>query len=60
MFPNTPEAQKAFVMYQEYIEFMNSGSGGVHLEREDMERLRELRHLAFGKPELVIPDTFRF
>ncbi len=60
MFPRSEEAQKAFVMYQEYLEFMNSGSGGVHLENEDMKRLRELRHLAFGKPELVIPDTFRF
>lgn len=60
MFPQTEEAQKAFVMYQEYLEYMNSGSGGVHLEHEDMRRLRELRHLAFGKPQLVVPDTFRF
>ncbi|MCB0358493.1 MAG: hypothetical protein KDD44_02625 [Bdellovibrionales bacterium] len=58
-FPQTPEAQQAFVLYQEYIEFVNSGSSGLHLEPEDQQKLQELRRLAFGKPALVVPDTFR-
>ena len=46
-FPNTKEAREAFEKYERRVKTLNTGSGGLHLENEDIEKLNELRSLAF-------------
>ena len=47
-FPRTNEAEGAFLLYRERVHLMNSGSGGLHLSKEQEEKLSELEQLAFG------------
>jgi hypothetical protein len=54
-FPGTIEAQKSYSVLQDLVEFQNSGSGGLHLEEKEAQKLKELRNLAFGTPRQMIP-----
>jgi hypothetical protein len=47
-FPGTEQAQKAYRLYKSSIELKSTGSGGVHLDEEQVKRLRELEKLAFS------------
>ena len=47
-FPGTQEAQSSYLLYQSAIEEQSSGSSGLHLDPEQVKKLRELRNLAFG------------
>src|SRR5690606_2331569 len=47
-FPGTVEAKKAYSLLEELIEFESTGSGGLNLDPQDTEKLRELRSLAHG------------
>ncbi|MBL7661465.1 hypothetical protein JNK13_01815 [bacterium] len=53
-FPHTREAERAFLMYQSYLEFQYSGSAGLNLDAKSQRRLQELRNLAFGNPSEVM------
>ncbi len=55
--PRTAEARSAFEMYKALTELNATGSIGLNLEKEDIERINELRRIAFGPGQLVIPDT---
>jgi len=55
-FPYTKEAQRAYEIYAEYLKVLSSGSSGLHLDQEDIRRLKVLRRLAYGDSELMIRD----
>ncbi len=48
-FPGTPEARDAFRLYRNLVEEAATGSGGTHLDEDQLNRLQELRGLAEGK-----------
>ncbi len=47
-FPGTEQARKAYRLYKDSVEVQATGSGGIHLDDEQLNRLSELRKLAFG------------
>lgn len=57
-FPQTDEAQRAYLLYVDLIESMSMGSAGLFLETDQQQKLRQLRSLAFGTPPLILQDMF--
>lgn len=55
-FPASEEAKRSFVIYEDLIETENSGSGGLHLDKEQVRELKELRNLAYGMDQTPAPD----
>lgn len=45
--PKSKVAQEAFELYEEHLTFGYTGSSGVHLPKEELEKLKELRQRAF-------------
>jgi hypothetical protein len=48
-FPETEEARHGFALYKDWLEFSRTGSGGTNFDDADLEKLKELKTLAFGK-----------
>lgn len=60
-FPDSDEARAAFDRYAELLEAENSGSGGLHLDDEQVAKLKELRELAYGRvPPPKVEKKLRF
>ena len=55
--PHTPEARSAFEMFKAKTELLASGAAGLSLEPDDISKLADLRRLAEGSPQLVVPDS---
>ena len=51
-FPGTQEAQNAYRLYRDQLEFDSTGSSGQNLEEQDIDLLRELRELAHGNTKV--------
>lgn len=52
-FPGTKEAKRAYEFYRERLEFLSSGSGGLHIEDEDAKKLAQLKSLAYDDRRTV-------
>ena len=45
-FPGTPEAAQAYALYAGVVELRSSGSGGIHLDDAQVQKLEQLKGLA--------------
>jgi len=52
LFPGTDEAKQSFIIYKELIESENTGSGGLHLEPDQLDKLKLLKEIA-NTPKVV-------
>lgn len=48
LFPGSDEAKQSYAMFKEAVESDNTGSGGLHLEADQQDKLEALKALAFG------------
>lgn len=56
-YPKTTQAEIVFELFQERILVSNSGSGGLHLDSDQLKRLEKLRSMAYGKEPFKIDDS---
>lgn len=56
-YPQTVEAEIAFELFQERVFVSNTGSGGLHLDLDQQQRLKKLRSLAYGEDQSTLDDS---